>query len=594
MQQRLREWSIVTFDIETNGLDPDVIHCLVVRCMITNKVRWFTAENMQEGLDLLAAADQIIGHNVIAYDIPSLQKVYPQSFHLPPAVKITDTLVLSRLLCADMTNDDFEADWAGKGVDLPKRLYGSHSLQAWGLRMGSHKGDYTGGWETFSEEMLEYCIQDTAVTAALYRKFMDMKPDQTAVDFAHELATVCDEVGKFGWTFDVKKATELYGTLAQRRADIERELHDLFEPWEIHEEFIPKRNNKTLGYVEGEVFTKVKTVQFNPNSRRHIEFCLRRKYNWKPKLLTAQGHAQIDETVLGALAYPEAQRLAEFFMIQKRIGQLAEGRQAWLKLQQRGKLRHNIISQGTVTHRAAHRNCNLAQVPASRLPYGKECRELFTVADGYVLLGADLSGIEARCLAFYLNDDQFTKELLDGDIHTANQKAAGLSSRDQAKTFFYAYMYGAGAAKIGSVVGGGIKEGRELLDRFNANMPAIRRLRAAVEAAAERGYLVGLDNRHIKIRSQHKALNSLLQGAGATIAGQWLINTNKAIKEQGLDANIMAWVHDELQIQVREKDAEHVGDIVRRSAEEAGRIWDFEKVPIEAEYSIGRSWADTH
>jgi len=581
----------LAFDIETDGLTATLVHCLVCKDIDTGDIHTFTQEEMPSGLALLTEADELVGHNIISYDIPSLKAVYP-AFN--PQGKLTDTLVLSRLLRADLTNEDYEVAFSEERSPLPRRLYGSHSLAAWGMRIGLHKGDYTGGWETFSQEMLDYCIQDVEVTHALYRHLEPQEHSQVAIDFAHELATLCDQIGKFGWTFDMTAAAKLYGELSELRLSIGKSLNELFEPWEIEEEFIPKRNNKTKGYIAGEPFMKVKTIEFNPNSRRHIEFCLRKKYNWKPKQMTAQGHAQIDESVLASLEYPEAQKLAKFFMIQKRIGQLAEGNQAWMKLAKNGKIHHSIIAPSTVTGRATHRNCNLAQVPATRLPFGKQCRELFTVQDGYTLLGTDLSGLELRCLAFYLDDPDYTRELLEGDIHTVNQKAAGLESRDQAKRFIYAYLYGAGAAKIGEVVNGGAREGTILLKRFNQRMPSVGRLRKAVEDAAERGYLKGLDGRHIKIRSPHKALNSLLQGAGATISAAWLLNTQKAITESKLDANIMAWVHDEQQIQVREKDIADVGHIVRRAAKEAGETWFKGKIPIEAEYTTGWTWADTH
>lgn len=584
----------IVFDIETNGLDPDVIHCLVIKCIDCQRVKTYTQEDMQIGLEYLAGARQIIGHNIIAYDIPSLQKVYP-SFTVEPST-VVDTLVLSRLIHADLTNEDYEQHF-DSGSFLPKSLMGSHSLGAWGIRLNLHKGDYDGGWDTFSQEMLDYCVQDVLVNEALFAKLGGLEKYNfyhASRSFAHKLAFVCHKIGKFGWYFNKPAAYKLYGELAAVRSDLEVELHDLFPSWTISEEFIPKANNSKLGYVKGEPFTKVKEVQFNPNSRRHIEFCLRKKYDWTPKLLTAGGHAQIDESVLAELSYPEAQKLADYFTIQKRIGQLAEGKQAWMNLATAdSKLHHNIIPQGTVTHRAAHRSPNLAQVPATRLPWGKECRQLFTVRDGYKLLGADLSGLELRCLAHYLDDQDYTKELLEGDIHTANMKAAGLKTRDQAKRFIYAFLYGAGAAKIGEVADGGAKEGKQLLDRFNENMPGIKRLRKAVEEAAERGYLFGLDGRQIKIRAKHKALNTLLQGAGATICGTWLIKIQEELNNQQLDANICAWVHDEVQIECREKDIEHVGNIVRGSAQAAGEEWRC-RIPIAAEYTTGNSWADTH
>jgi len=580
----------LVFDIETDGLVATKVHCIVIKEMGTGYVQTYAGDSLLWGVHRLAVADELIGHNIISFDIPSLQRCFPE---FAPKGKITDTLVLSRLIRADLKNEDFEANWSDVQL-LPKRLYGSHSLGAWGMRIGLFKGDYDGGWETLSQDMLDYCVQDVEVNHAL---LLHLNPDaysQEAIDLAHRLATLCDQIGNYGWTFDMSKAVELYAELSERRGAIEANLQDLFEPWEIHEEFIPKVNNKKLGYTKGEPFTKVKVIQFNPNSRRHIERCLRAKYNWQPKLMTAQGHAQIDESVLAGLQYPEAQKLAEFFMVQKRIGQLAEGKQAWMKLQKNRKLTHQIVAQGTVTGRAAHRNCNLGQVPATRLPYGSQCRELFTTQPGYKLLGADLSGLELRCLAYYLDDANYTREVLEGDIHSVNQEAAGLPDRDSSKRFIYAYLYGAGASKIGEVVGGGLKEGKQLLANFNERMPALGRLRRAAEKAAERGYVKGLDGRHIKIRSQHKALNSLLQGAGATISAQWLLNIQQAITEAELDANIMAWVHDEVQIQIREKDAQHVGDIARRAAQAAGEKWFQGKIPIEAEWKLGQTWADTH
>lgn len=580
----------LVFDIETDGLVATKVHCLVIKEVDTGYVQSYAEDSLLWGIKRLEVADELIGHNIISFDIPSLKRCFPD---FAPRGKVTDTLVLSRLIRADLKNEDFEANWTDAQL-LPKRLYGSHSLGAWGMRIGLHKGEYAGGWETLTQDMLDYCVQDVEVNHALLKHLNHEKYSEEAIELAHRLSTLCDKIGNYGWTFDMEKAVQLYADLSHRRGEIEAELQDLFEPWETYEEFIPKVNNKKLGYVKGEPFTKVKVVQFNPNSRRHIERCLRHKYSWKPKLMTAQGHAQIDETVLAGLPYPEAKKLAEFFMVQKRIGQLAEGRQAWIKLQSDGKIRHQIIAQGTVTGRAAHRNCNLGQVPATRLPYGKRCRELFTVQKGYKLLGADLAGLELRCLAYYLDDANYTRELLEGDIHTVNQKAAGLPDRDSSKRFIYAYLYGAGAAKIGEVVNGGLKEGKQLLDNFNSRMPSVGRLRKAVENAAQRGYVIGLDGRHIKIRSPHKALNSLLQGAGATISAQWLLNIQEEINKAELDANIMAWVHDEVQIQIREKDAQNVGDIIRGAAEEAGKKWFKDKVPITADWQLGDSWADTH
>ena len=591
----------LVFDLESNGLldQLDTIHCIAILDTETGDRRknasqiYHGPEGIAAALELLAEADEIIGHNIINFDIPALQKVYPS---WRPKGTITDTLVLSRLVSADLMNDD------AVSVSLPdgfqKRMWGSHSLKAWGLRMGTMKGDYEGGWEECNQDMLDYCEQDVRVTYELYKKLMKDSKDFSgrSIDLEHELAEVCNRIGNNGWTFDVKAAGELYAELASIRIELEKELDELFEPWEIRTEFIPKVNNKTRGYVKGEPFTKVKVVEFNPNSRKHIHFCLVKKYGWKPKAFTPSGEAKVDETVLSQLPYPEAQKLAKFFLVQKRIAQLAEGSQAWMKVCGKdGKLRHSIVSGGTVSGRASHRYPNLAQVPSTRAAFGKKCRDLFTAPKGWCLVGADLSGLELRCLAHYLQDDgEYAEQILSGDIHTYNQKAAGLKTRDEAKTFIYATLYGGGDGLIGKIVGGTAKDGKRLKADFDKNVPAFKKLKQELNTAYQRGYLKGMDGRKLFVRSEHRCLSQLLQSAGAILCKQWVALVDKELTTQKIDAYIMGWIHDEVQIACRtEEVATHVGDITRRMAEETGRAFNIQ-LPIEAEFSVGATWSDTH
>ena len=584
------------FDLESDGLLKQMtkLHCLVLRNPDTNEVRAYHGRDIKDGLFLLRYAEEAIGHNILAFDIPAIQKLYPD-FEI--FGRITDTLVLSRLIATTLAEKD-TIRYRKDPESFPRKLVGSHSLKAWGLRLKNLKGDYDGGWEEYSQEMLDYCIQDTEVTHALYKKLMSAEFSQQSIDLEHLMAVICDRIGNNGWTFDKYKAQVLYGKLAQERAEIEQGLEELFEPWEVTETFIPKRNNKTLGYVKDEPFEKKKTIHFNPSSRRHIEHCLRSKYNWQPKKFTDGGHAQIDETVLGNLDYPEAQKLARYFMLQKRIGQLSEGAQGWLKkVDDDGRIRHTIVPSGTISGRASHRNPNLAQVPKVGLEFGKECRDLFTVPDGWCLLGSDLSGLELRCLAHYLNDGgTYAKQILEGDIHTYNQKAAGLKTRDQAKTFIYATMYGGGDQMIGKIAGGNAKLGKQLKADFNKNIPAFGMLLAKLKKAHERGYLVGLDGRKLYVRSEHKLLSQLLQSAGAIICKQWVALCDQKINEQyGSDqAYIVGWIHDEIQIACKNEDiANGVGSITSRMAREAGETLKV-KIPIGSEYSVGRTWSCTH
>jgi DNA polymerase-1 len=581
----------LVFDIETDGLLDTLtqIHCIVLKDIDTNEVFSFSPADVEQGLDMLYKADTIIGHNIINFDIPAIEKVYPT---FETQAEVLDTLVLSRVIKADQTNTDFSS------LVLPRKLNGSHGLKAWGIRLGLLKGDFgeTTDWSRWSEEMQSYCEQDVEVTHSLWKHLAPEKWSQESITFEHQIAEVCNRIGAEGWTFNERKAGDLYSKLAQKRADLEVELQTLFEPWEIHTEFIPKVNNKKLGYTKGEPFTKVKVIDFNPNSRKHIQYCLEKKYYWKPKKFTPSGDAQIDESILANLPFPEAKKLAYMFLLQKRIGQLAEGSQAWLKLCQDGVIRQNIISAGTVTLRAAHRYPNLAQVPSVGAEFGKECRELFTVPADYSLVGSDLSGLELRCLAHFLaasDGGEYAQEILDGDIHIANMKAGGLETRDQAKKFIYTLLYGGGDKKVGEVLGKGAKEGKAIKATFFHNMPHFKYLHRQVTKAAERGYLYGLLQERVKIRSAHAALNTLLQNTGSTISKKWVILIDQELRKRGLDAKIIAWVHDEVQIKCKKGIEDDVGDITGRMAKETGEFFKF-KIPIASEYTIGNNWSETH
>ena len=587
------------FDLETDGLDPDVIHCISVGEQ-GKPVHSFGPDQIREGLWSLLDADELVAHNGLGYDFRVIKKLYPDWQFKG---KRTDTLVLSRLIRADLKNEDWNYNW--NNDILPKKLYGSHSLKAWGMRLQSRlggdmlKGDYDGGWEHWSQDMQDYCDQDVRVTMALY-EFLNVEDhSEESRQLAHEIAEIAEDIGKAGWTFDSNKAGKLYAELCRRREEIEHDLQNLFEPWVVEETFIPKRNNKTLGYIEGEPFIKKTTVEFNPSSRRHIEFCLAKKYGWKPSKTTPQGHAIIDEVVLGSLDYPEAQKLSEMFLISKRLGQLGEGSQAWMKkVDSDGKIRHRLLCPSTRTLRCTHIQPNLSQVPAVRLPYGKECRELFTVPDGWWLCGSDLSGIEVRCLAHYLypyDKGEYAEQILEGDIHSYNQRAAGLATRDLAKRWLYSTLYGGGDALIGQIAGGGAQRGRELKANYDKAVPAFATLKKNLKTAYKRGFIKAIDGRKLKIRSEHRCLSQLLQSCGSIVSKQWVMMTYDEIKKQhGDDAYIVGWVHDEIQVACRTKEvAEHVGNISRRMAEASGVALGI-KIPIAAEYSVGRTWADTH
>lgn len=578
---------MIIFDIETNGLldDLDKVHCLVLKDTSTDKVETYT-NNIQDGLKRLEQADCIIGHNIIKFDLPALKKVYDFNYK----GKLRDTLVLTRLIWSDIKERDFQTK------DFPTKLIGRHSLQAWGVRLGNTKGDYTGSWEQFNDEMLSYCIQDVHVTDSLWKKICEKNYSEESIELEHRLAEIIYQQECNGFKFNTTKAQRLYSELAAKRESLKQELKDSFPDWEVRTPFIPKVNNKKLGYKKGIPTEKVQVIEFNPSSRDHVANRLINLRGWKPKQYTNDGKPKVDEDVLKSLPYPESKVLVEYYTIEKRIGQLAEGRQAWLKLVKNNRIYGSVNTNGAVTGRATHSHPNVGQVPATTVPYGKECRELFTVEDDNVLVGIDVSGLELRCLAHFMSrydNGTYIKEVLDGDIHTANQKAAGLDTRAQAKTFIYALVYGCGAAKMGEILGKDVKAGKKIIADFMKRTPALKRLIEDVQQKATKGYIKGLDGRQLKIRSAHKALNTLLQSSGALICKQWIIDVHELIHQHNLDCKQVAWVHDEIQIETRKEHADELGKLAKQAIRNSEKKFNF-RCELDCEYRVGKDWSQTH
>jgi DNA polymerase I-like protein with 3'-5' exonuclease and polymerase domains len=406
-----------------------------------------------------------------------------------------------------------------------------------------------------------------------------------------------------GWTFDLKKAQNLYTMLIEQKDQIEKQLVETFGQWEeIDRVLIPKKDNKKLGYVKDMPVTKMKTVVFNPGSRVHIEKKLR-ETGWEPTEFTDSGRAKLDENIISKIEQPEAQLLVKYLLIQKRTSQIGFGDSGWLRLVgEDGRVHGSINSLGTVTGRATHSNPNISQVPSNKVEYGAECRSCFSVPKGWKLVGADMAGLELRTFAHYLSSfdkGEYAKVVCEGDVHTFNQEAAGLPNRNMAKTFIYAWLFGAGDQKIGSIVGGSTKAGKELKERFLAKVPAIGKLKHSVDAAVTKGWVKGLDGRRLPVRSSHVGLNLLCQSSGSILCKTWLVSFYDQMVTNGYqhgyesDFVICGWIHDELQVACREELAETVGQLLVEQAKSAGKPYDF-KVPLDSSFVIGNNWSETH
>ena len=605
--QQLQQKRRYIFDIETRGLlpgleGPDDLFIITAIDIDTGERYAAKLDECEELARELYAADVLIGHNIFGFDLPALQKTLGWWDRLEHDGDF-DTMIAGRLLWPNLFEQDIIQSKAGS-TTLPKNLYGSHSLKAHGLRLGVMKDDYAGGFDSYNEEMFEYAKQDVEVTLALWDRIQaDEGCSARALDLEMSVARLMARQERTGFPFDCDAAQVLLRDLTAEQAAIQARLQAAFGSWEVPGEiFTPKANNSKLGYVKGvETRKPSKTVVFNPSSRDHISNRLQTLYGWEPQAWTDGGKPKIDETVLLKLyedkGWEVCKDLADNFMIEKRLGQLSDGNQAWLKKEQGGRIHGRVITNGAVSGRATHSNPNIAQVPGNRAPFGERCRSLFVAPEGRVLVGSDASGLELRCLAHFLNimgDSSYAEEVVNGDVHTKNQNAAGLPSRDQAKTFIYALLYGGGAGKIGSIIGKGAQAGQQLKDRFFKNLPALGKLIEQCQIkATKKGYLLGLDGRKLHCRSPHSSLNLLLQSAGALVCKQWLIEADKLFVERSLDVQWHAWVHDEAQVSCPPDQADEVGQAFQDAMRRVQQNFNF-RCQLDTDYSVGANWSETH
>lgn len=616
---------MILFDIETNGLlDPkrnkdgsitpplSKVHCLVIYDTTTGTYSRFRGDDVRTGLNVLSAAPSIGGHNIIKFDLPALERVFGWKYD----GDVYDTLVVSRLAFADIKDDDYKRFRKG---EFPSNLISSHSLKAWGYRLGCLKGTYAEDtedcWAEWSEEMEDYCHQDVQVTFVLYETLQKQKCTPVSTWLEHEFCKVIARQEHRGVCFDIDGGEELLVEILDKREQAGTKLKEVFGSWQVElNPLIPKRDNKKLGYKVGVPVRKFKTVEFNPASRDHIANRLIALHGWKPTAFTDGGKPKVDEKIISKLSYPEVPYILDYLLLDKRLGQLSEGDNAWLKMarlegrtkqgRRIARIHGSVNTCGAVTGRCTHAYPNLAQVPKVGTRYGKECRSLFIPSEGMVLVGCDAAALEIRCLAHYMaryDGGSYAKTAVEGkqadstDVHTVNQRAMGAPTRDAAKTKFYAYLYGAGDKALGN---GSVQEGKKLRNNLQRGLPALGKLVETVKKVArERGYLIGIDGRKLHVRSLHAALNTLLQSAGALVMKQALVIADWLLQAEGLvpgvDYEFVLNIHDEMQAEVLPQYAEKVGEIMASAIHGAGQYFNF-RCPLAGEYKIGQNWAETH
>lgn len=470
------------------------------------------------------------------------------------------------------------------------------------------------------------------------------------LDLEFSIAPILARQMERGVLFDKNSAELLEATLLAEKSRIRFELQQLFKPRVINlGEVTPKVTSKRYHTTKGCTFTKIKFQEYNPSSRQQTIQRLISELGWNPQEFTDKGNPELDEEIIESLPFPQIRPLQLYYIIDKRLGQLANGVKAWLKVvKEDGRIYGSVLQSGTVTGRMSHFGPNTAQIPSNDKPWGKECRSLFTVPQGKAMLGVDADALELRCLAGYLkplDNGRFIKTILEGrkedgtDMHSINKFAYKLekyeTGRDCSKVLIYASMYGAKNPKLGLILqqfgvdfhdyvdnfdeelkkliawsnkkqtGFSIPflecllAGKTARDNFGEKLPELPALIADVQAKwSTNGYLKGLDGRKLYPRSLHAAFNTLLQSAGAIIMKKALYIADSNLQKMytpGKEYEFILNIHDEWQLEVVD-DQEiicYIKTILENSIKEAGEYFNF-KCPMKGNSIVGRNWSETH
>lgn len=650
--------SIGVFDSEANGFVKSATHTFVswvIDARNPTKRQGFQGKpnNIKKYLAYLDTFDVLCGHNIIGYDLPLYKKLY--NWEPASHVILLDTLWMSRLYYPDIEGGHSLGAWGLRLGNEKTEYYPVHDPDQPSYDPSVLIGKDNKGWDTavYTVKMDDYCEQDVCVNVDLLCKLLEMLQNYSWSSIICEMMTavIIQRQMEHGFVFDYKSAELLHADFMEQKFNLEDEVRETFEPLpkliKVVQPKVKKDGKvssvglKSLGddwadlivvpeytreEIEGQLgvhpvyssgsYSLIEWPEFSLGSRQQIAERLTRA-GYKLTKFTDKGNPIIDDGTLSdavAAGIPEAKPLAEYFLITKREGMVKDwlARAEWHEDQGVYRIHGFVNSLGAATNRMTHNSPNVAQVPATHTDkhgnpilglaggYGKECRALFKVRQGYTLVGCDADGLELRCLAHYMGDLAYADTIINGkksdgtDIHTVNQHAAGLLTRDQAKVFVYAFLYGAGDGKLGAIVGGTAKDGKRLKERFLDATPALRKLRARIQSATDgRKWLKGVDGRIIRIRSQHAALNTLLQGMGAIVMKYWLIEVASNADKEGLDWNPCANVHDEGQFEVLDKDVKRFSEICEAAFLTISSNLGL-KCVCTGSADSGRSWDETH
>jgi DNA polymerase-1 len=571
-------------DIETDGLNPTKIWLAACKDINSDFVK--VCFSREELLKTMENTDIFIGHGILGFDLPYLKKLWDIDIDYR---KVEDTLVLSTLF-------------------YPERK-GGHSLRQWGVKLKNEKGEHT-DWSKLTSDMISYCIQDVRLTDQVYKHLLSCEKEDfsdRSIELEHMIKHIITQQERKGFYLNEKKTHMILSEIKSKSDEILLEVRQEIKPSvRLLREVTPRykkdgclaatglqsidRPHETVGGP----FSMISFEPFNLGSPKQIIARMER-FGWKPTEFTEKGQPKITQKNLetvSSTAPSSIRNLAKWKMLETRVKTM----EGWLDaLAPDDRVHGKVFPMGAVTGRMTHAEPNLANIVSSSKPYGSALRSCWTVenVDTHCLVGMDAKGLELRMLAHYMQDDNFISEVIDGDPHTYNQNAAGLETRAQAKTFIYALLYGAGAAKIGSIINGSSEQGKEIQEKFLHNVPKLGRLIEAVRRKASRGYIRGIDGRRLWIRQIRAALNTLLQGGGAIVCKQWSIYLFDEIQKRKLDAHLVNTIHDEQQYEVRKEHAEELMEIADTTMLDTGRFFGM-RLPLNADATMGMTWAETH
>ena len=593
----------VVFDIESDGFlaEATKIHCISISESGDEPI-CYGPTKIEEALRWMTGATSLIGHNIIRYDLPLLKKL---SGWIPPVgINIRDTFLLSRMAFPDIMKRD------ARRKRIPKECWGKYSLRAFGHRLGMHKGDHT-DFSVFSQEMEEYCNQDVRVTHHLWGRLRDEELSESSVTMETLFAQLAFRMEQTGIGFDRGAALDLFKALDEKRTEILDALVGLVPPKRIEmktpEYWIdpvtdvhfnkkydaPSHIRKEL--VPGPL--RVRETRFNPMSRPQVAEFLVTK-GWEPTARTPTGQVRIDEAILTQIpGIPEAALIADLYRTQKIFGMVAGDKKGWLLLENQGRIHPQIKTLGAYSGRTSCVDPNLQQVPSARLPFGEECRALFIADEGKLLVGCDAKSLEVRCFAHYMakfDGGDFADVVLRGDIHQANADMMDCN-RPTAKNTFFALIYGASSRKIAAMLDIPLRRAGALVNRLFEERPAMRTLISRIKKkAAMSGHLVGLDGRILRPRSEHAAVNLLIQSAGACVSKRAALNLDFMIHTNSWsETHIVGFIHDEIIVETSD---ENVGDVMRAAVtafQQTTQQYNL-NCPMDGGAQLGKNWSEIH